>query len=267
MATSIDSTRSDDQQPALDGRVAVVTGSSAGIGLAVVERLLECGANVVVNSRTQERADAAARAFDPAHVHPVAADLGTADGVERLFSSTLARFGTVDILVNNAGMSSAVPAVDLAPADWQRVIDLNLTAPFLCAQAAARVMLPAGRGVIVNVSSILGHRGMARRTAYCTAKHGLLGMTKALASEWGPQGLRVVSVDPGYVATELVAELVSDGRLDEAVIRSRTPLGRLGEPSEIADFIAFVASDRAAFINGSNLVIDGGWTADAGWPS
>lgn len=267
MEPSTDPTPSDDQHLPLAGRVAVVTGSSAGIGLAVVERLIGCGASVVLNSRTQDRADAAARAFDAERVHPVAADLSDASGVERLFASTVDRFGTIDILVNNAGMSSAVPAIDLATADWQRVIDLNLTASFLCAQAAARIMLPAGRGVIVNVSSILGHRGMARRTAYCTAKHGLLGMTKALASEWGPQGVRVVSVDPGYVATELVAELIADGRLDEAVIRSRTPLGRLGEPAEIADFISFVVSDRAAFINGSNLVIDGGWTADAGWPS
>jgi NAD(P)-dependent dehydrogenase (short-subunit alcohol dehydrogenase family) len=249
----------------LDERVALVTGSSAGIGLAVAQKLAADGASVVVNSRSQERADAAAAAVGGDRVIALAADVGDPASVQELVDRTVESFGRLDILVNNAGQSNAIPTTELAVEDWQRVLQLNLTGPFLCAQAAGRVMLAAGAGVIINLGSIWGHAGLPGRVAYASTKHAITGMTKVLASEWGPHGLRVLSVDPGYTETELVSQLLSSGAVDEKSILARTPSRRLAQPSEIAEMVAFMASDRAGFVNGSSVLVDGGWTAYGGW--
>ena len=251
----------------LDGSVAIVTGSSDGIGLAAARRLAELGASVVINSRSQERADDVARSLtaDGLRAAAVGADLGSPDGVERLIAGTLAAFGTVDILVNNAGVPSVVAAEDLRLEDWRAVMDLNLTAPFLCAQAAGRIMLAKGKGVIVNVGSVFSKLGMPGRVAYSASKHGLDGITATLGVEWGPRGVRVVSVNAGYTATALVERAMSTGRFNHEDLARRTPLGRLATPLEIANAIAFVASADASFVNATSIYVDGGWTGYGGW--
>ncbi len=247
--------------------VALVTGSSSGIGLATAVELSARGHAVVVTSRSAERAEVGAQAVRDAGGIAVAvtAEL-TEDGAgESMVAAALEAFGRLDVLVNNAGAGQVAASEDLAVADFRAVVELDLVAAFACAQAAGRVMLAAGRGVIVNVSSLTGHVGLARRAAYTASKHGLEGLTKALAAEWSPRGVRVVAVAPAYVDTALVRKNMAGGSFTPEDIAGRTPLGRLAEPEEVARVIAFLASDDASYVTGSSVLVDGGWLADGGW--
>ena len=248
-------------------RVAIVTGSSSGIGRAIAVELARRGMSVVVTSRSAERAQATAAAIEEqgGTALGVAAELTDAGAPAALVARTLEAFGRLDALVNNAGAGQVADSETLALADWQRIVDLDLSAPFRCAQAAAGPMLAAGRGVIVNVSSLAGHLGLPRRAAYGAAKHGLEGLTKTLAVEWARRGVRVVSVAPAYVATELLAGTSKAGGFTLEEVAQRTPLGRLAEPEEVARVVAFLVSDDASYVTGSSVLVDGGWIADGGW--
>jgi 3-oxoacyl-[acyl-carrier protein] reductase len=251
----------------LAGRVAIVTGSSTGIGAAVALELAAAGAAVVVNSRRHERAEPVASQIESSggRAIAVAADVRDSVQVAALVRAALDELGGLDILVNNAGAGFIAPSEELAEADWRRLIELDLTAPFLCAQAAARHMLAAGGGVIVNIASALGHTAMPGRAAYAAAKHGLVGLTKVLGTEWAGRGVRCVAISPGYVATELVQENMRRGSFDERDIERRTPLGRLATPQEVARVVAFVASDAASYITASHVLVDGGWVGYGGF--
>jgi len=219
---------------------------------------------VVVTSRSDERARATADALGEGAVG-VGVELTEPGAPEALVERALQELGRLDVLVNNAGAGQVADSATLEPAEWQRIIDLDLTAPFRCSQAAARPMLAAGRGVIVNISSLLGHIGMPRRAAYAAAKHGLEGLTKVLGVEWAARGVRVVSVSPAYVATELLERTSSAGGFTLDDVAGRTPLRRLAEPEEVARVVAFLATDEASFVTGSSVRVDGGWLADGGW--
>jgi NAD(P)-dependent dehydrogenase (short-subunit alcohol dehydrogenase family) len=251
----------------LAGRVALVTGSSRGIGEAIALELAAAGAAVVVNSRSRERAEPVARAIESGggRAIAVAADVCDATQVAALVRAAVDELGGLNILVNNAGAGFIAPSEELAEADWRRLIELDLTAPFLCAQAAGRHMLAAGGGVIVNIASALGHTAMPGRAAYTAAKHGLVGLTKVLGIEWADRGVRCVAVSPGYVATELVRDNMRRGSFDERDIQRRTPLGRLATPHEVARVVAFVASDAASFMTASHVLVDGGWVGYGGF--
>ncbi len=251
----------------LQGRVAIVTGSSDGIGLAAARRLAELGAAVTINSRSQARADAVASALRDEGLRAIAVGVDVAEpgAPQRLVAAAVDAFGTVDILVNNAGMPSLSAAEDLALEDWRTVVELNLTAPFACAQAAGRVMLAKGKGVIINIGSVFSRLGMPGRVAYSATKHGLDGLTATLGVEWGPRGVRVVSVNAGYTATQFVQGAMARGGFSEADVARRTPLRRLASPAEVANVIAFAASDDASYVNATALYVDGGWTGYGGW--
>ena len=251
----------------LKDHVAIVTGSSMGIGEAIARLYAQNGARVVINSRSLERARAVAEDLTRAGFEalPIAADVADKAQVERMVRQTVDRWGRLDILVNNAGTSMIAPSVELSEADWRRTIDVDLTGPFLCAQAAAREMIPRGGGVIINISSILGETGLQMRAAYCAAKHGLIGLTKVLAIEWAKQGIRVVVINPGYIETPMDVGDQSSGGYTPADIRRRTPQGRYGTAEEVARCALFLASEDATYTTGSVVNVDGGWLAYGGW--
>ena len=243
----------------LDHKVAIVTGSTRGIGRAVAEAFAREGAIVVVNSRDGGRAEAAAREMGGATTG-VGADLGTQAGVEHLFSEVESRHGRVDVLVNNAGIPMVRDSLDLTLEEWQQTLDLNLTGPFLCCQQAARSMLRGGGGNIVNIASVTSFAPFPRRLAYATSKAGLVMMTRVLAAEWAPS-VRVNAVAPGFIRTDLVLGLAAEGKVDLAALERRTPQKRLGSPEDVAKACVFLASEDASFITGETLVSDGGWLA------
>ncbi len=242
---------------ALDGRVAVVTGSTRGIGRAIAEALAARGAAVVVNSRDPSSAGAAADEIGGGAVG-VAADVGTEEGCNALFETAFELCGRVDILVNNAGTSVAGPAEDLPLSEWRRILDLDLTGPFLCCQLAAREMLRSGKGAIVNIASVAAFTTPRYRVSYVAAKAGLVAMTKVMAAEWAP-AIRVNAIAPSYFETDLVADLIERGVVDRAVVAARSPYGRLGRPEEVGRAVAYLVSDEAEFVTGATLPVDGGW--------
>jgi NAD(P)-dependent dehydrogenase (short-subunit alcohol dehydrogenase family) len=248
------------------GVVAVVTGAARGIGRRVAEVLAGEGyALALVDLREPMEALAAVRGRG-VEALGVAGDVAADDQVAALADRVLERFGRVDVLVNNAGISLLEPAEDTAPARWRRVLEVNLTGPFLLCQALGRAMLRAGSGSIVNVASIAGLQGIADRAAYNASKHGLIGLTRTLAAEWGGRGVRVNALCPSWVKTEMdVADQASGAYTDRDIVE-QVPMGRFASPDDIAAAVAFLADPaRSGFINGVALPVDGGWTADGSW--
>ncbi|TME02436.1 MAG: glucose 1-dehydrogenase [Chloroflexi bacterium] len=251
----------------LGGRVAVVTGSSGGIGLAIATEFAREGASVVVNSRDAERAEKAAStlAQEGLRVSGFAADMRRPEEARALAQTAATRYGRLDIWVNNAGINVIKPALELEADEWAAVIDTNLSACFYGSQAAGRLMVPQKSGVIIQIGSIIGEVGLPRRVPYTAAKHGLIGLTKVLAAEWARDNVRVVCLDPGYISTGLGVKSQARGAFTAADIERRTPMGRFGEAAEVARVAVFLASDDASYITGSHVTVDGGWIAYGGW--
>ncbi len=239
----------------LDGMVAVVTGGASGMGLAAAEALHQAGASVVRLDRLAAEADGG--------LPLLAVDVSDHAAVARAFQEIAASHGGIDILVNSAGTAIRKPAIDLPLEDWERVMAVNMTGSFLCAREAARLMIEGGRrGAIVNVASIMGLSGggLYPNISYQTSKGAVVNMTRALAVEWAPHGIRVNAVAPTYVRTPFIAPLLEQPELVRR-IEEMTPLRRLAEPEEVASAILFLASPAAAMITGHTLPVDGGFLA------
>ena len=247
-------------------RVAVVTGAARGIGRRVAEVLAERGFAVVLTDLRPATETLAALRRQGRDVLDAPGDVAVEADVTALAQRAKERFGRVDVLVNNAGIALIHPAEDTSIEQWRRVLDVNLTGPFLLCRAFGRMMLEAGAGSIVNVASIAGLRGIADRAAYNASKHGLVGLTRTLAAEWGGRGVRVNAVCPGWVKTEMDAADQAAGTYDDGDIVGQVPIGRFASPDDVAAAIAFLADPSSSgYINGVTLPVDGGWTADAGW--
>jgi NAD(P)-dependent dehydrogenase (short-subunit alcohol dehydrogenase family) len=245
----------------LEGKTAIVTGSTKGIGLAIARAFVREGARVVVNSRHADDCAAVARDLGAAATS-IAADLAGSDEVRRLAREALdALGGAVDVLVNNAGQPRVAPSEALPEDDYRYTLDLNLNGYFVLSQEIARGMLARRSGAIVNISSMNGSVPFPQRLAYCVSKAGLNMMTKVLAIEWAARGIRVNAIAPGYVETEFIMGLAQKGILDLRALAGRTPMGRLGASEEIAEAAVFLASPAASFITGEILTIDGGWSS------
>src|SRR5215204_951327 len=273
----------------LEGRTAIVTGGSRGIGRAIAERLGNAGARVVVVARSEEAAQRVASEImgRGGEALAVTCDVRIASDVERLVERTLETFERVDIVVNNAGISPVrVEPQEIGEANWDAILDTNLKGTFLLSTTASTYMMSRGNGVIINIASIAGVTPIPLESAYCASKAGMIGLTKALARDWARYGIRVYAVAPGYIATEMnagvrqIGEALTSCGIDAATpglsaaeafavsmysgVMGRTLLGRFGLPEEVAEVVAYLASDRAAYMTGSVTFVDGGWTIGDG---
>jgi NAD(P)-dependent dehydrogenase (short-subunit alcohol dehydrogenase family) len=245
----------------LDGKVAIVTGASAGLGARFARVLDAAGARVVLAARRVDRMEALATELRDAHV--VACDLAEDGAPASLLAATLAHYERIDILVNNAGMSEPTPALDETTEHFERTLRVNLVAPFELAREAARAMQLTGGGAIVNVASIWGVVGVGQipEAGYAASKGGLVNLSRELGAQWARQGVRVNCLAPGWFRSEMTDGVMFGEERGEKWIRSRTPMGRGGNEDELDGALLFLASDASTFVTGQVVCVDGGWTA------
>ncbi len=254
----------------LENKVSLVTGASRGIGRAIALAYAAEGSDVVINcSSSIEAAEKVAEEVKALgrRALVVQADIAGKAAVEDMVGQTVKEFGKIDILVNNAGMGIVSPSIDLEESKWRRGIDVLLTGTFFCCQAAAREMIKQKSGKIVNISSMLGLTGIPERACYSSAKAGVIGLTRALAVEWAPYNINVNAICPGYVRTDIIKGLIARGLYEEKTLNTLTPLGRIGEPEDIASLALFLASEESKNMTGQAIVTDGGWTTYGYLPS
>ena len=240
----------------LEQKVAIVTGATQGIGLACAQRLLQEGARVMLVDIKPEGAAVAAALGEQARFF--AADVSLKVDVDAMIAATMAAFGRIDILVNNAGVTHAADFLDLCEDDFDRVLRINLKSMFLCSQAAARHMVTQKSGCIINMSSVNAELAIPNQVPYVVSKGAINQLTKVMALNLAPHGIRVNGVGPGTILTELAKKAVLASPEARHTILSRTPAGRCGEPEEIGSVVAFLASDDASYMTGQTMYVDGG---------
>lgn len=247
----------------LEGKKALITGGASGIGATTAGILRDLGASVALSDVNTEGLAAQSEALGDCPAFEC--DVSDESQAEATVVAATDALGGLDITVNSAGIVDEVKyALDRDMEPWQRIMDVNFRGTFQICRAAARVMVGQGSGAIVNIASVNGPGGWPRRTAYGPSKAAIIALTKELACEWGPHGVRVNAVGPGYIATPMVQGLIDVGKVDTERLNNRTPLGRLGSPTEVGQAIAFLASDWASYISGETLFVDGGWMAYGG---
>jgi 2-deoxy-D-gluconate 3-dehydrogenase len=246
----------------LEGKIALVTGASAGLGHGVAIALAEAGADVACHGRNKGDAGAASAAVAKLghRAFEVAGDMADKSAPARIIDEVIAEFGRIDILINNAGMIRRAPAVDFSEEDWATVIEVNLSSVFRLSQAAGRKMIEQGSGKIVNIASLLSFQGGITVPAYTASKSGVAGLTKALANEWAKHNVNVNAIAPGYMATKNTAALQADETRNRQILE-RIPAGRWGTPDDLTGAAVFLSSAASDYLQGHVMVVDGGWMA------
>jgi len=249
----------------LSGKTAIVTGAGQGIGLAIALKLASAGAKIAVAEFNEESGKAAVQQIEGMGVKSsfIKTDVRDPQNVEAMAAAVVDEFGKIDILVNNAGIVKNTPAEDTPDDVWRSIIDVNLNGVYWCCRAVGKRMLEQGYGSIVNVASMSGlvSNKPQPQAAYNSSKAAVFMLTRSLAGEWSGRGLRINSVSPGYIGTELVQEVLKQSDEWRSIWHSMTPMGRIGEPEDVAKAVLFLASDMATYATGTNLVIDGGYTS------
>ena len=247
----------------LKNKVAIITGASKGIGKAIAMAYAREGACVVIASRSLDTLSTIEKQIkdNGAEAMALHLDVRSPESVNAMVDKTIEKYGRLDILVNNAGISMACPSEKLALEDWKNALETDLYGVFFGCQAAARVMIPQGGGVIINITSVYGLVAAPGRLAYCTSKAGANMLTKVLAAEWAAKKIRVNAIAPGYVRTELVDGVIQKGMISLEAIEKRTPMGKIGESEDMVGIAVYMASDESSFMTGSVVNVDGGWVA------
>lgn len=247
----------------LNGKVAWITGGTKGLGFAMANALASVGADIVLNSRNRAEAEEAAKKLAATHhcrALGLHADVTDAAQISELVERSIKELGSIDILINNAGINVRQPTVDLPLEDWQKVLDINLTGPFICTKAAAPHMIKKGWGRIIHLSSILGHVGLAGRPAYTATKGAIVLLTKTQALEFATQGITVNAICPGPFETPMNLPLLQNPEQYKAFV-AKIPIGRWGYMHELDGAVIFLASNASSYMTGTTLTVDGGWTA------
>ena len=244
----------------LDGKVALVTGASRGLGQAMALALAEAGSDLVAVDIEDSSATRDLTIMSGRKCVAVQADIAAAGAAQMLVDRALAAFGRLDILVNNAGIIRRAPFLEFSEKDWDDVMNVNIKALFLLSQAAARVMVKQGRGKIINTASMLSFQGGIRVPSYTSSKSAVMGLTRLLACELGPQGIHANAIAPGYMATDNTKALREDPVRSKAILE-RIPMGRWGIPDDLRGVVVFLASAASDYVNGYTIAVDGGWLA------
>lgn len=248
----------------LTGKIALVTGASRGLGAAAARALADAGASVVITGRhgeTLEESATSLRLSTGSEILPLVCDMAHPEEIRTTVAKVTEQFGSVDILVNNAGIIRRNPAADYTLEDWNDVVNVDLTGPFLAAQEVGRGMIERRSGKIINIASLLSFSGGLNVVAYTSSKSGILGLTRALANEWGGKGVQVNAIAPGYFHTEATSALQKNSERYNALL-ARIPAGRWGEPDDLQGTILFLASRASDYVNGETIVVDGGWRSN-----
>jgi len=247
----------------LEGRTALVTGGSKGLGFVFAHALARAGADVAIVSRHADELESAAeRIAHETHRRcvPIPADVSLSGEVEAMASQAISDLGRIDVLVNNAGINIRNPTIDQTEEEFRRILDVNLVGLFLVGRAVGRHMVERDRGSVINVASMIGLVGLAGRPGYTSSKGAVVQLTRTMALEWAPHGVRVNALCPGPFVTEINTPVLDDPEANRFFV-DRIPLGRWGRPEELSGAIVFLAGDASSFMTGATLVIDGGWTA------
>ncbi|WP_194777952.1 gluconate 5-dehydrogenase [Pararhodonellum marinum] len=252
----------------LSGKVALVTGATHGLGMAMATALAQYGATLIINGHTPSKMDSAIKAYAEMGLkaHGYIFDVTDEEAVEENITKIEKTHGLIHILINNAGMIMRVPALEMAPADFRKVIDVDLVAPFILSKRVAKSMVTNGGGKIINICSMMSELGRDTVSAYAAAKGGLKMLTRNLATEWAKYNIQVNGIGPGYFATDQTAPIRIDGHPLNDFIIQRTPAGKWGDPQDLAGTTVFLASKASDFINGQIIYVDGGILATIGKP-
>lgn len=244
------------------GKIVLVTGGSKGIGAATVRRFCEEGAHCIIASRHLEECQSFADELQQAgfSASALAVDVSKVAEIKQMVGDVIDQFGKIDVLVNSAGVNNRKYAVDYVEEDWDYIMNINLKGAYFCTVEVGKEMLKQQKGAIISLSSLQSHINMQRLSIYGASKAGIRNFTKGLANEWATKGVRVNCVSPAFITTPLVEKVLKDPSYT-TIIDSRTPMKRVGTPDEVANVILFLASDKASYITGADIAIDGGWTA------